>query len=97
MATDFNEQIERIRAKATVLVEKYLRLQEAYESLRAENTELKGRVEAQNKELEQLRMQVEYLSIASTVKMSGEDIDSTRAMVADLVRELDRCIADLND
>ena len=40
-------------------------------------------------------MKVEYLSVASTVRLTGDDLASARTMVADLVREIDRCIADL--
>ena len=97
MVSDINEQINRISAKASVIVEKYLRLKEAYDSLREENTSLKAQLVARDKEVEQLKMKVEHLSIASVVKVSGPDLEATRAMVADLVHEIDSCIADLYD
>lgn len=97
MAVDFNEQLDLIRSKATVMVEKYSRLLKAFEEVREEANQLRSDLMARDKEIEQLRMKVEYLSIASTVKISGDDLEATRAMVADLVRDIDRCIADLND
>ena len=97
MAADFNEQLDRIRSKATVMVEKYIRLKDAYDTLSQDADRMKADLMARDKEIERLRMQVEHLSIASTVKISGENLESTRAMVADLVREIDRCIADFSD
>lgn len=95
MASDLQQQLESIRAKALVMVEKHDRLKQAYDAARAEISDLKAQVIARDEELERLRMKVEYLSIASTVRLTGDDLASARTMVADLVREIDRCIADL--
>lgn len=97
MAADLKEQLDRVRNKANVLVEKYTRLHDAFKEAKAEVESLQARLIAKDKEIETLRMKVEHLSIASTVKLSGEDLQSTRRMIADLVREIDRCIIDLSD
>ena len=97
MAENLSEQLARVRSKASVMVEKYLHLRKEYDKGCDEIARLKATLLAKDSEIEKLKMQVEYLSIASTVKMGREDIDSTRAMVADLVREIDRCIADLSE
>ncbi len=95
MASDLQQQLESIRAKALVVVEKYDRLKQAYDTARNEIADLKAQVLARDEELERLKMKVEYLSIASTVRLTSDDLASARTMVADLVREIDRCIADL--
>ncbi len=95
MASDLQNQLKTVRAKTQVVGEKYRYLRQQYDMLRAENSELKAQIRARDEELEKLKMQVEYLSIASTVRLTGDDLKATRAMVADLVREIDRCIADL--
>ena len=97
MADDFYTQVERIRAKAMVVAEKYTSLKKAYDILKNDTDRLRAELLARDKEIEQLKMKVEHFSIASTVKVSNGDIESTRALVADLIREIDRCIADLND
>lgn len=97
MAENLREQLERVRSKASLLVEKYLRLKEVYDAQRKEVVDLKAGMMAKDAEIEKLKMQVEYLSIASTVKLSSDDLQSTRDMVADLVREIDRCITDLSE
>ena len=95
MAVKLEQQLESIRAKALVVSEKYLHLRESYLAQKAEISDLRAQLLARDEEIQQLRTKVEYLSIASTVSLTGDDLAATRAMVADLVREIDRCLADL--
>lgn len=97
MPSDLQQQLENVRAKTRVVSEKYHRLKDAYELAKNEISELKAGILARDEELEQLKIKVEYLSIASTVRLTGDDLASTRAMIADLVREIDRCLADLKE
>ena len=97
MPSDLQQQLENVRAKARVVTEKYHHLKRAYDAAKDEISGLKAEILARDEELEQLKLKVEYLSIASTVRVTGDDLASTRAMVADLVREIDRCLADLRE
>lgn len=97
MAENLREQLDRVKSKASVMVEKYQRLNQAYDESRREVTELQATLRAREAEIEKLKLNVEYLSVASTIKLSGDDLASTRAMVADLVREIDRCIIELSE
>lgn len=97
MAVNLEQQLESIRAKTLVVSEKYQRLREAFEAQKVEISDLRAQLLAGKEENEKLRQKVEYLSIASTVSLTADDLSATRAMVADLVREIDRCLADLAD
>lgn len=97
MASDLQQQLERVRAKATVVTEKYAHLQKAWLGAKDEISELKAGIIARDEEIERLKLQVEYLTVASTVRLTGDDLKSTKAMIADLVREIDRCISDLRE
>lgn len=97
MAADLSTQIENVLAKTRVVSEKYRLLSAELGNAKAEISQLKAQALARDKEIEQLRMQVEYLTVASTVRVTGDDLQSTRQMVADLVREIDRCIAILKE
>lgn len=97
MAGDLQNQILSVRAKARVVGEKYRHIKNAYDNAREEISDLKAQILARDKEIEELRMKVEYLSIASTVRLTGDNLAATRAMVADLVREIDECLADLKE
>ena len=97
MASDLQKQLESVRAKTMVVGEKYRHIKDAYDSAKLEITELKAKLLARDEEIERLKMQVEYLSVASTVRLTGDDLASAKAMIADLVREIDRCLVDLNE
>lgn len=97
MADNINSQLARVKAKATVLVEKYTTLKDAFDRQKEQIESLRAQLIVKEKQLEEVRLKAEHLSIASTVKLSGDDLQATRDMVADLVREIDRCIADLSD
>ena len=95
MASDLREQIERVQSKTRVLGEKYSMLRASYDKARQEIGELKSQVLARDEAIEQLKLKVEYLTVSAAIQMDGSDLAETRAMVADLIKELDRSISDL--
>ena len=97
MASDLQKQLESVRAKALVVSEKYAHLKAAYDKAQLEISELKAKALAREEEIQRLSMQVEYLTVASSVRLSGDDLASAKALIADLVREIDRCLVELND
>lgn len=95
MARDFQQQLESVGAKLLVVSERYHKLEESYQAAKAEITDLKATLMARDRELDRLRVRNEYLTVASSVRGSREELETTKAMIAELVREIDRCIADL--
>jgi peptidoglycan hydrolase CwlO-like protein len=95
MANDLQQQLERVQAKASVVAEKYQVLKANYDAARQEISELKAEVMSQTAQIEKLRRDVEYLTVASHVRVTGEDLNASRVKIANLVREIDHCIADL--
>lgn len=97
MAFDYEAAFKRILSKASILQERYHKILESRDKARDEAEALKLQLEAKEKELQQLRLQVEYLQLASTLAPSRDQIENARAMVTKLVRDIDRCITDLSD
>ncbi len=95
MSRDFNTQLKSLNAKMTVIAEKHHLLEQSYRAAREEIINLKAAVLARDKEIEKLRTEAEYLAVASNVGADRRNVEATRTMLADLVREIDRCIADL--
>lgn len=95
MASDLQQQIDRVKAKTQVLSEKYKLLAAKYDEARAEISNLKAQVLADTETIERLRVKAEYLSVASNINPSAADLQATRSLIADLIREIDRSIADL--
>ena len=75
-----------------------------YDELKQENNELKQLLEQKNKELEVLKAQHNNLEIkytnlrtARTISLYDKDIKDTKQRLTSLVREVDKCIALLNE
>ena len=75
-----------------------------HDELKRENAELKQLLEA--KEEEYGKVQAEYrelelnytnLKTATTISLNGSDVKETKLRLSKLVREVDKCIALLND
>lgn len=96
MATDLQQRLNRIVGKSNVLVEKYRQLlalkqsaDEQVECLKRENEQLladKQRLEREN----------HYLRVARTMSATPEQLSEARLMINRLVRDIDKCISQLN-
>lgn len=85
-----------IRSKVQTIVARQQMLVERMEELRVENSRLAGRIRELEKELAQARVDGEYLTVASVIAHKREDVEMTRSLLAGLVRDIDRCIAELS-
>ena len=97
MAIDLQQQLERVNAKTTLVLEKYALMQQRLEQARAEIARLNDELRRSRQSIEALEMRLEYLSVSHTVASSGDELQRAKAMISELVREIELCIADLND
>ncbi len=97
MAIDLQQQLERVNAKTTLVLEKYALMQQRLEQALAEIARLNDELRRSRQSIEALEMRLEYLSVSHTVASSGDELQRAKAMISELVREIDLCIADLND
>ena len=97
MAIDLQQQLERVNAKTTLVLEKYALMQQRLEQARAEIARLNDELRRSRQSIEALEMRLEYLSVSHSVASSGDELQRAKAMISELVREIDLCIADLND
>ncbi|MDE6135984.1 MAG: hypothetical protein K2F97_00740 [Muribaculaceae bacterium] len=97
MAIDLRQQLERVNAKTTLVLEKYALIQQRLAQARAEIERLNAELLRSRQTIEEMELRLEYLTVSHTVAASGEELEHAKAMIAELVREIDRCIADLND
>ena len=75
-----------------------------YEELRQENADLKHLISEKDEEIKQLQLsrkeleeQYADLKTARTLSLYDKDIKDTKQRLTSLVREIDRCIALLNE
>ena len=97
MASDLRNTLTRLSEKSRFLTQRYRRVSEERKQALDQVEDLRRTLRQRDKELQTLRMQVEYLTVVSTIAPSRESLDETRARIAGLMREIDRCIADLKE
>lgn len=75
-----------------------------HENLKRENLELKQLLKAKEEECERkdadyqsLNQDYNNLKTATTISLDGSDVQKTKSRLSQLVREIDRCIALLNE
>lgn len=96
MAANLQERVEKIEAKAALMVERYGRLHRALLESQARIEELEAELAARRRELEERDRAMEYLKVASILTPDHHDVEETRAMLSGLVREIDKCINQLS-
>lgn len=95
MSETVQEIASSILAKIDVIGDRQAALVSRIEAERAENSRLRARVEELSAEVARLKADIEYLSVMRGVAPTPEQAEQGRAKLAGLVREIDRCIAEL--
>jgi len=73
------------------------KLKEENANLQFQITAQKDRIESLNKENSQLQLNYDNLKIARMISVSQNDFKTTKDRLSKLVREVDKCIALLNE
>lgn len=97
MVGNLQQRIDRVRSKAEFLTERYRRLAEEKRATDKIVADLQLTVQRQQKELALLRQQIEYLTVVTTISPSRENVEKSRTILSELVREIDKCITELTD
>ena len=97
MAVELQQTVSRIAAKSRIILERYELMKRQLKADAEKIGQLEQDINRMRAENERLRSQVDYLKMAALVAPEREDVERTRALLSNLVREIDKCIADLND
>ena len=96
MAGELQKKIDRVNTKTQLLLDRYTILLQRRESDLAQIAELQAEIETLRKENGRLQ-ENDFLKIATTIAPTRNDVNSTRELLTRLVREIDKCITDLNE
>lgn len=97
MANEFQQVIDRVSAKMQILLERYDIVNERRLKAMERVAELEKAVSVLQAENHRLATEVEFLRVATTISPERADVEATRALLSKLVREIDKCITDLNE
>lgn len=97
MTENLKEQLDRVAAKAGLIVERYRLKAQQLEQVQTKVAELEEKLTACEKELEKLRVDNEYLRVVTNISPDRKDIEKVKSLISGLVRNIDRCILDLKE
>ena len=95
MAYDFERAIERLRGKAAMVAKRYQIAIEQRDAARDEIKRLEDELSVKDREIRELKLKIEYLSVVTSARPGADEMKRSRAMLSELVREIDQCISDL--
>jgi len=95
MAGNIQETYDNIKAKVRILIDRHKLLLEEQEESKRRIARLTADLEARDKLIERMRMEIDYLKIATTIAPARADVEKSRALISGLVREINLCIDDL--
>lgn len=97
MANELHDTLARILSKSDVFVEKYKALSGERDRLAQQNSDMQNTIQALKLENEKLRQSNDYLKMARDIAPNQESVAQTRATISQIVRDIDKCIAQLNE
>ncbi len=97
MSLDYQDTYQRLIAKANLLAERYGYLAESKRQADEHIEQLQREISSLKLQIEQLQQECQYLRMSAALAPKREQVEETRGIIRDLVRDIDRCIADLTE
>ena len=92
-----NNLINSIENKLNNLLSAYQKEKEINLNLSQENASLVSEIKQKSKEIYDLKDKIKLMSISKSVDVSKGDIRQTKLKINEYIREIDKCIAQLNN
>ena len=92
-----NNLISGIEIKLNNLLSSYKKVKSINSNLKEKNTNLLSEIEQKNIEINSLKDKIKIISISKSVDASKGDIRQTKLKINEYIREIDKCIAQLNN
>lgn len=97
MAGNLQQRLGSLGSKALLLTERYERMSESLRQAQAEIADLKHALAERETELGRLRQELEHTRVVSVISHDKTDVELTRTFLAELVRDIDKCINEINE
>ena len=96
MARNLQQRIARLQSKASLLTDRYKAVKRAKEEVESREMQLRAEVARLRREISVKDAEIERLKVTSVLTPDHKDVEVTRAFLSELVREIDKCIAQLS-
>ncbi|MBR1882034.1 MAG: hypothetical protein IJ808_03310 [Muribaculaceae bacterium] len=96
MASEIQDTLARLKSKCYVLVQKYQALNAQHAQVSEELEKAQSTIASMRQQIEKLNHENYYLKMASSLAPSSEQVKESKATLSKIVRDIDRCISQLN-
>lgn len=97
MAADLQQTIERLKAKMLVVSDRFSLVCRQRDEALDRVADLEKQNAGLRADVERLTKEVDFLRIATTIAPERKDVEKTRHLLADLLRDIDKCMADFKE
>jgi chromosome segregation ATPase len=97
MTGELQNRLDSVCRKAILLTERYQALAKAKAEADSRIATLESQLAESDRRIHEMEARLKYLTIAHTVNPTHEEIEQSRKVITELVRQIDRCINELND
>ncbi|MDE7460099.1 MAG: hypothetical protein K2M85_03325 [Paramuribaculum sp.] len=97
MSGNLKRRLDNVTAKALLLRQRHEQILAERSRLESRVAELKTLLDQRDKEISHLRQENEYLRVVHSITPSRGEVERSRAILTELMRDIDKCIADLSD
>lgn len=97
MGGDLQQRLDSLKNKAQLMLKRYALLEQENEAMKQKINELELALARQERELTDRNRQIEQLRVMGVLSPTREDVEKSRAFLAGLVRDIDKCINELNE
>ena len=97
MAGNLQQRLDSLKGKMQLIVERYAKLTDYARRADATIADLRATIDSPAKEIALLNQEIEYLKVVSVLTPKREDVQQSRAMLAELLRDIDKCINELSE
>ncbi len=95
--SELQQRIDTVARKAALLTTRCQLLRREKAEALDRIALLEATVETQARRIEELSMQLEYMTVVSVLEPSAKDRNEVRERLSRLLHDIDQCIADLSD
>ena len=97
MSKDYQSALNNLKRKIEIIISKYEQASSDNSRLVDELTETKNALENSNNKVKELEQRISNLQLAEAFKTSSADVKEAKQKIGKIVKEIDKCIALLND
>lgn len=96
MVESLHQRLEGLKQKARLLTTRYRDLQQEKRAADERIADLQRELATRQQEISRLQQQIEHLTVVGPLSTTREDAEQSKTVLSDLVREIDKCINELN-